>query len=153
MRKRLQGFSLLELMLVIALAGLLAACMVNCSGMQVKIGEQGKEVLAEEAGFELGLYLGKKTPKIIPVLYDFVAAMESAIPGTAPDVTALLRDYISKRCTKDPYGQARLERLLGLIELDVPEPAALPEKLQEYTRYLKAAGKGLKQALDIITGK
>ena len=149
----MKRFNVLRLMPVIALAGLLAACMVGCSGMQVKIGDQGQDMLAEEAGFELGVYLGKKQPEIIPVLYDFVAAMESAVPGTAPDVTALLRDYISKRCIKDPYGQARLERLLGLIELDVPEPAALPEKLQEYTRYLKAAGKGLKQALDIVTGE
>ena len=134
------------------LISLFTVSLTGCSGMQVKIGEQGKDVIAEEAGFELGLYLAKKQPQVISTLYDFAAAMESAIPGTAPDVTALLRHYISKQCTDDPLGRARLERLLKLVEVDVPEPAEVPELLQEATRYLKAAGKGLKQALDIITG-
>ena len=153
MRKKLRGFSLLQLMLVIALAGLFAFCMVNCAGFQVKIGEQGKDAIGEGAGFELGLYLGKKQPEIIPTLYDFAGAMEEAIPGTAPDVVGLLRHYISNQCTDDPIGRARLERVLGLVEVDIATPADKDERLAEAVRYLKAAGKGLKQALDIITGQ
>ena len=149
----MKRFNILQLMLVIALAGLFAFCMVNCAGFQVKIGEQSKDVIAEEAGFELGLYLGKKQPEIIPTLYDFVGAMEASIPGTAPDIVGMLRHYISSLCTNDPIGQARLERVLGLIEVDIATPAEQDERLAEAVRYLKAAGKGLKQALDIVTGK
>jgi len=120
--------------------------------MQVKIGEQGKETIAEEAGFELGLYLGKKQAEIIPTLYDFAEAMEASVPGTAPDIVGMLRFYISKQCTDDPIGQARMERLLRLVEVDIPTPAQEDDILAEVVRSLKAAGKGLKQALDIITG-
>jgi len=149
----MKRFNILKLVLIIALAGLLAVCMTGCGAVQVKIGEQGKAAIAEEAGFELGLYFGKKNAEMIPTLYDAAKAMETAIPGTAPDVTALLRSYISKQCTDDPIGQARMERVLGLIEVDIATPAEQDERLAEAVRYLKAAGKGLKQALDIITGK
>ena len=138
---------------VICIIVLFALSLSGCANMQVKIGEQGKAAIAEEAGFELGLYFGKKNAEMIPTLYDAAKAMETAIPGTAPDVTALLRSYISKQCTDDPIGQARMERVLGLIEVDIATPAEQDERLAEAVRYLKAAGKGLKQALDIITGK
>jgi hypothetical protein len=147
---RMKRFTFLQLIVAIALAGLLTVSLVGCGAVQVKIGEQGRETIAEEAGFELGLYLGKDW-KTIPTLYDFAEAMDAAVPGTAPDIVGMLRRYISKQCADDPIGQARLERLLRLVEIDIPTPAQKDDILAEAVRNLKAAGRGLKQAMDIMT--
>jgi len=135
----------------IALLSLALAGLAGCGGQmpQIHIGKDAQFIMAEEAGFELGIWATKKHPEGLETLSEFAGLLEVATASEAVDLSEIFGNAILSMCADDAIGKARAERLLRFVDVDLSVPAEKDKRLGELVRYLQAAGKGLKQALSI----
>jgi len=145
MSKKLLTISLL--MLSLALAG--------CGGNQpswmpqIIIGKDAQLILTEEAGFDLGVWVTKHHPERVELMAELAGYLEEADKEGAGDLSTALKASLLGMCAESEVDRARMDRVLRLIDIDVELGEDQTEKLETVILCLRAAGTGLKQALEL----
>lgn len=124
----------------IAFVLVMIMALMGCSGIQIQLDPQDKEVLAKSSARIVGALLAKEEPKIIEPGIKLCTDIENAegLTDLAPLIQAATT-YISA----DPLMLATMGDLASLVKISIDDPVVTPEN----EALVRAAATGFKEGL------